>query len=142
MQKALSDIDKYDVLVFMKLGRLTRSMKDLTYLVQLFSDKNKRLQAVLEAFDTTSISGRLMLNILGSFAKFERETMALSIKLCKLHFLSIHKYLGTPSNPSPYNGQVGVSLNPTFSFTCSYPPGDKIIYYVYRYIPHKYDSYK
>ncbi len=40
-------------------------------------------------------------------------------------------YLGIPSNPSPYNGQVGVSLNPIFSFACSYPPGDKIIYYVY-----------
>ena len=77
LQKALSDIDKYDVLVFMKLDRLTRSMKDLTYLVQVFSDKNKGLQAVLEAFDTTSISGRLMLNILGSFAQFERETIGM-----------------------------------------------------------------
>ncbi|MGC8819408.1 MAG: hypothetical protein ACP5QV_08445 [Athalassotoga sp.] len=41
------------------------------------------------------------------------------------------KYLGTPSNPSPYNGQTGVSLNPIFSFSCTYPPGDKIDYYVY-----------
>lgn len=77
LQSALTSIADYDVLVFLKLDRLTRSMKDLTYLVQLFTDKNKGLQAVLEAFDTTSISGRLMLNILGSFAQFERETIGM-----------------------------------------------------------------
>ncbi len=77
LQETLSHINDYDVLVFLKLDRLTRNMKDLTYLVQLFTDKNKGLQAVLEAFDTTSISGRLMLNILGSFAQFERETIGL-----------------------------------------------------------------
>ncbi|MCL4408337.1 MAG: recombinase family protein [Thermotogae bacterium] len=77
LQDALTHINDYDVLVFIKLDRLTRSMKDLTYLVQLFTEKNKGLQAVLEAFDTTSISGRLMLNVLGSFAQFERETIGL-----------------------------------------------------------------
>ncbi|MCW1306063.1 MAG: recombinase family protein [Candidatus Parvarchaeota archaeon] len=77
LQEALSHLNDYDVLVFLKIDRLTRSMKDLTYLVQTFTEKNKGLQAVLESFDTTSISGRLMLNILGSFAQFERETIGM-----------------------------------------------------------------
>jgi hypothetical protein len=41
------------------------------------------------------------------------------------------QYLGTPANPSPYNGQTGVSVDPIFSFTCTYPLGDKVIYIVY-----------
>lgn len=63
----------FDIVVFYKLDRLSRSLKDLTFLIDTFEKVNIKIKSLTEPFDTTAPVGKLMLNMLGSFAQFERE---------------------------------------------------------------------
>ena len=63
----------FDIVVFYKLDRLSRSLKDLTSLIDIFEKVNIKIKSLTEPFDTTAPVGKLMLNMLGSFAQFERE---------------------------------------------------------------------
>jgi len=78
IQELLSDCKKgeYDVIVVYKLDRLTRSVKDLGYLIELFDKHEIAFSSVSDNFDTTTANGRLVLNILGSVAQWEREIIA------------------------------------------------------------------
>ena len=62
-----------DVVVVYKVDRLTRSLADFAKLVELFDAKGVSFVSVTQAFNTTSSMGRLTLNVLLSFAQFERE---------------------------------------------------------------------
>ena len=75
LQKLLSDIDagRVDVVVVYKIDRLTRSLADFAKLVELFDKKAVSFVAVTQQFNTTTSMGRLTLNVLLSFAQFERE---------------------------------------------------------------------
>jgi DNA invertase Pin-like site-specific DNA recombinase len=67
----------FDVLVVYKLDRLTRSIKDLGYLIQdVFEDSRVKFSSVSDNFDTTTANGKLILNILGSVAQWERDIIA------------------------------------------------------------------
>jgi site-specific DNA recombinase len=63
-------------IVVLKLDRLTRSMRDLTNLLDLFAKKRVALVSVGESLDTSSASGRLVVNMFGIVAQWERETIA------------------------------------------------------------------
>jgi site-specific DNA recombinase len=65
-----------DVLVVAKLDRLTRSVGDLADIVEMFAKKDASLASVSESLDTGSAAGRMMVNLLGVFASFERERIA------------------------------------------------------------------
>lgn len=65
-----------DVLVVAKLDRLTRSVGDLADIVEMFNRKGASLASVSESLDTSSAAGRMMVNLLGVFASFERERIA------------------------------------------------------------------
>jgi DNA invertase Pin-like site-specific DNA recombinase len=71
----LRDIDRgaVDVVVVYKIDRLTRSLTDFAKLVEAFDKKSISFVAVTQQFNTTSSMGRLTLNVLLSFAQFERE---------------------------------------------------------------------
>src|SRR5271163_1028459 len=71
----LRDIDggAVDVVVVYKIDRLTRSLTDFAKLVEAFDRKSISFVAVTQQFNTTSSMGRLTLNVLLSFAQFERE---------------------------------------------------------------------
>ena len=70
-----------EMLVIVKLDRLTRSVHDLGILLErYFSEGKFNLTSVNERIDTTSASGRLTLNILLSFAQFEREIIGERIR--------------------------------------------------------------
>jgi site-specific DNA recombinase len=71
----LTDIDAghIDVVVVYKIDRLTRSLADFAKLVELFDKKAISFVAVTQQFNTTTSMGRLTLNVLLSFAQFERE---------------------------------------------------------------------
>jgi site-specific DNA recombinase len=71
----LRDIDRgvIDVVVVYKIDRLTRSLTDFAKLVEAFDKKSISFVAVTQQFNTTSSMGRLTLNVLLSFAQFERE---------------------------------------------------------------------
>src|SRR5215210_112949 len=75
LQKLLSDIrDRLvDVVVVYKVDRLTRSLADFAKLVELFDAQGVSFVSVTQAFNTTTSMGRLTLNVLLSFAQFERE---------------------------------------------------------------------
>src|SRR3954468_13141473 len=62
-----------DVIVVYKVDRLTRSLADFAKLVELFDAEGVAFVSVTQAFNTTSSMGRLTLNMLLSFAQFERE---------------------------------------------------------------------
>src|SRR4029078_1278746 len=75
LKKLLRDIehDKVDVVVVYKIDRLTRSLADFAKLVETFDAKSISFVAVTQQFNTTTSMGRLTLNVLLSFAQFERE---------------------------------------------------------------------
>ena len=75
LQSLLTDIRsrKVDVVVVYKVDRLTRSLADFAKLVELFEAHGVSFVAVTQQFNTTTSMGRLTLNVLLSFAQFERE---------------------------------------------------------------------
>ena len=75
LQKLLKDIEArhVDVVVVYKIDRLTRSLADFAKLVEIFDAKSVSFVAVTQQFNTTTSMGRLTLNVLLSFAQFERE---------------------------------------------------------------------
>src|SRR6202050_5583247 len=75
LQKLLDDIraHRIDVIVVYKVDRLTRSLADFVKLVELFDAHQVSFVSVTQAFNTTTSVGRLTLNVLLSFAQFERE---------------------------------------------------------------------
>src|SRR5215207_3011695 len=64
---------RIDVVVVYKVDRLTRSLTDFAKLVELFDAHGVSFVSVTQAFNTTTSMGRLTLNVLLSFAQFERE---------------------------------------------------------------------
>jgi site-specific DNA recombinase len=64
---------RIDVIVVYKVDRLTRSLADFAKLVELFDEHRVSFVSVTQAFNTTTSMGRLTLNVLLSFAQFERE---------------------------------------------------------------------
>jgi len=75
LQRLLADIEagQVDVVVVYKLDRLTRSLRDFHKLVEQFERRDVTFISVTQSFNTTSSMGRLTLNMLLSFAQFERE---------------------------------------------------------------------
>jgi site-specific DNA recombinase len=75
LQRLLEDIRarKIDIIVVYKVDRLTRSLADFAKLVELFDAHAVSFVSVTQQFNTTSSMGRLTLNVLLSFAQFERE---------------------------------------------------------------------
>jgi site-specific DNA recombinase len=82
LQRLLADVraGKIDVIVVYKVDRLTRSLADFAKLVELFDQHNVSFVSVTQQFNTTTSMGRLTLNVLLSFAQFEREVTAERIR--------------------------------------------------------------
>jgi DNA invertase Pin-like site-specific DNA recombinase len=82
LQRLLDDVraSKIDVIVVYKVDRLTRSLADFAKLVELFGQHNVSFVSVTQQFNTTTSMGRLTLNILLSFAQFEREVTSERIR--------------------------------------------------------------
>ena len=66
-------MNKLDIIVVYKVDRLTRSLADFAKLVELFDAQGVSFVSVTQSFNTTTSMGRLTLNVLLSFAQFERE---------------------------------------------------------------------
>ncbi len=75
LQQLLADIraGKVNVVVVYKIDRLTRSLADFAKIVEIFDAKSVSFVSVTQQFNTTTSMGRLTLNVLLSFAQFERE---------------------------------------------------------------------
>lgn len=82
LQRLLADIDagRIDMVVVYKIDRLTRSLADFARLVERLDAAGCSFVSVTQAFNTSSSMGRLTLNVLLSFAQFEREVTAERIR--------------------------------------------------------------
>ena len=68
---------RFDVIIVTKLDRLTRNVRDLGYLIQdVFEKTGTGFSSISDNFDTTTANGKLVLNILGSVAQWERDIIA------------------------------------------------------------------
>jgi DNA invertase Pin-like site-specific DNA recombinase len=82
LKRLLADVEAglIDVIVVYKIDRLSRSLMDFTKLVEIFDRNQVTFVSVTQAFNTTTSMGRLTLNILLSFAQFEREVIGERIR--------------------------------------------------------------
>jgi len=82
LQQLLADIDEglVDVVVVYKIDRLSRALMDFSRLVEVFDRNGVTFVSVTQSFNTTTSMGRLTLNILLSFAQFEREVIGERIR--------------------------------------------------------------
>ena len=78
LQRLLRDIEsgQIDVIVIYKIDRLTRTLADFIRLIEIFDRHQVSFVSVTQSFDTSNAVGRLVLNILLTFAQFERELIA------------------------------------------------------------------
>ena len=72
LHKLLEQLRPQDVVVVWKLDRLSRSLKDLLLLMEKIDAAQAGFRSLTEAIDTTTPAGRMMMNMVGTFAEFER----------------------------------------------------------------------
>jgi DNA invertase Pin-like site-specific DNA recombinase len=73
LHRALDQVRHADVLVVWKLDRLSRSLKDLLHILEKLTEAGGGFRSITEHVDTTTSAGRMMLQMLGAFAEFERS---------------------------------------------------------------------
>ena len=78
LKKLLEDIkeEKIDLVIVYKIDRLSRSLVDFLKMIEIFEKYNVNFVSVTQSFNTANSMGRLMLNVLLSFAQYEREITA------------------------------------------------------------------
>ncbi len=75
LHRLLGQLRNGDVLVVWKLDRLSRSLKDVLTLMEKIAQAGAGFRSLTEVIDTTSPGGRMMMQIVGTFAEFEREML-------------------------------------------------------------------
>lgn len=105
MQALMSDIERghVDMVVLYKIDRLTRSLRDFMRLLELFERHEVGFVSITQSFDTSDTLGRLVLNILLTFAQFEREMHA--DRICDKQLAMKRRGLWTGGIP-PYGYDV------------------------------------
>ncbi len=75
LQELLNYIIKGDTIVVWKLDRLSRSLKDLLFIMEQIETKEAGFKSLTESIDTTTSAGKMMVQIVGVFAEFERNML-------------------------------------------------------------------
>ena len=75
LHRLLGQLDEGDLVVVWKLDRLSRSLKDVLALMEQIEEAGAGFRSLTEAIDTTSPGGRMMMQIVGAFAEFERAML-------------------------------------------------------------------
>jgi DNA invertase Pin-like site-specific DNA recombinase len=75
LNRLLDQLRKGDVLVVWKLDRLSRSLRDVLTIMERLSEAMAGFRSLTEAIDTTSAAGRMMMQMVGAFAEFERAML-------------------------------------------------------------------
>jgi site-specific DNA recombinase len=131
IQRLLADIDagRFQMVVVYKIDRLTRSLADLAKLVERFDATGCSFVSVTQAFNTATSMGRLTLNVLLSFAQFEREVTAERIRdkiaASKKKGLWMGGVPPLGLDPHPYPKTRGLVVNPDEAETV------KAIFHIY-----------
>lgn len=140
LKKLLEDVEKgkIDIVIFTKLDRLARSLQDLLFISQKFSDKGVKFIVVEQEIDTSTYQGRLLFQILGAFAEFERniirERMELGRKKAEKLGTKSGKPCHRPKKQIDVDGVLFKHLNQKLSlrqiakiYGCSITPIRRII---------------
>ncbi|WP_420594319.1 recombinase family protein [Deinococcus sp.] len=72
LHKMLGQLRPGDTVIVWKLDRLSRSLKDVLHLMELLGERGAGFRSLTEAIDTTTPAGRMMMQMVGAFAEFER----------------------------------------------------------------------
>ena len=75
LHRLLDQLRKGDVLVVWKLDRLSRSLRDVLTIMERLTEANAGFRSLTEAIDTTTPAGRMMMQMVGAFAEFERAML-------------------------------------------------------------------
>src|SRR5271169_5473178 len=75
LHRLLDQLRKGDVLVVWKLDRLSRSLRDVLTIMERLGESAADFRSLTEAIDTTTAAGRMMMQIVGAFAEFERAML-------------------------------------------------------------------
>jgi len=75
LHRLLDQLRKGDVLVVWKLDRLSRSLRDVLAIMERLADTKAGFRSLTEAVDTTTPAGRMMMQMVGAFAEFERAML-------------------------------------------------------------------
>src|SRR6202161_4523382 len=75
LQRLLDQLRKGDVLVVWKLDRLSRSLRDVLTIMERLGESGAGFRSLTEAIDTTTPAGRMMMQMVGAFAEFERAML-------------------------------------------------------------------
>jgi DNA invertase Pin-like site-specific DNA recombinase len=75
LHKLLDQLRKGDVLVVWKLDRLSRSLRDVLTIMERLGEASAGFRSLTEAIDTTTPAGRMMMQMVGAFAEFERAML-------------------------------------------------------------------
>src|ERR1700737_2301549 len=75
LHRLLDQLRKADVLVVWKLDRLSRSLRDVLTIMEHIAKAKAEFRSLSEAIDTTSPAGRMMMQMLGAFAEYERAML-------------------------------------------------------------------
>jgi len=75
LQRVLDQLRKSDVLVVWRLDRLSRSLRDVLMIMERIHEAGAGFRSLMESLDTTTAPGRMMMQIVGSFAEFERAIL-------------------------------------------------------------------
>lgn len=89
----------FDVLLVYRLDRLTRSVRDLHALLDLFDKQNIKFRSATEVYDTTTAMGRLFINIVASLAEWERANLGERVRFGKEQLVKEGNW---PGGPVPY----------------------------------------
>lgn len=75
LHRLMDQLRKGDVLVVWKLDRLSRSLRDVLTIMERLAEANAGFRSLTEAIDTTTPAGRMMMQMVGAFAEFERAML-------------------------------------------------------------------
>jgi len=75
LHKLLEQLRKGDVVVVWKLDRLSRSLRDVLTIMEKLAEAKAGFRSLTEAIDTTTPAGRMMMQMVGAFAEFERAML-------------------------------------------------------------------
>lgn len=96
LQRLMNDIKRFDLVLVYKLDRLTRNVRDLLDLLEIFEQNNVSFRSATEVYDTTTAMGRLFVTLVGAMAEWERETIRERTQMGKLAALRKGIMLTTP----------------------------------------------
>ena len=111
LRKMLDDLKagKIDIVVVCKVDRLSRLLVDFAQMMKVFDEHEVSFASVTQQFNTSSSMGRLTLNILLSFAQFEREVTGEQIR----DKIALSKKKGRWCSTTCYNAEGGkITINP------------------------------